>query len=363
MPSFYKNFVFTLFSLCFIFTFSFAHAEPTSKAECEALSPPGVCGINRACPNAGDTKTGTCGSEDYPCCQPKPPSPPAPSTSNASFDYDPLEPIPGTEGMDTSTLKGFLEGLFLFVLWSAGIASLFMLSIGGFWYMTSAGNTSRVTEAKNIIANALWGLVIVLITWLILYVINPDLVRIDLSSLNTLEVGTGYHPQYSGDDTKPWDGTPIGGGGVVGTGNCAGYNLSGATCVLLSQDLQDFLTCVRQKVPSSVPITITSITSNGLVKSEADLEKSKLCCGKKTSPCPHGANSCHHGCKTTNKGYSYAVDFAMRAGDKNYCVIAEAAQECGAIERFGPTTTGADCGSIKNIAGHSSHFHFSAGCD
>ena len=154
-------------------------------------------------------------------------------TTNASFDYDPLEPIPGTEGMDTSTLKGFLEGLFLFVLWSAGIASLFMISIGGFWYMTSAGNTSRVTEAKNIIANALWGLVVVLITWLILYVINPDLVRIDLSNLEALFIeGKVYYdsPHIGGGGgyggAKPGNGTCS----PVPSGPCSIDNLK-STCL------------------------------------------------------------------------------------------------------------------------------------
>ena len=278
-----------------------------------------------------------------------------PDPVNASFDYTPLEPIPGIDPEDSKSFESFIESIYIFALWSVGIASLFMLTIGGFWYMTSAGNTSRIGEAKKIIASALVGLLIALITWLILYVLNPDLVRINID-LTNFQVRSGYD---GGDD---WDGDPIDGGGVIGTGDCSGYKLSGPTCVLLSEALQTFLTCVRKAVPSNVPITITSITSNGLVKSEDDLEASKLCCGHRTKPCPHGSNSCHHGCKTTNPGYSYAVDFAMSASNPNYCTIAEAAENCGAREKLGPKTTGADCGNIKAYPGHSGHFHFSAGC-
>jgi len=36
------------------------------------------------------------------------------------------------------------------------------------------------------ITNALWGLVVALVAWLLLFVINPDLVNIDLSSLDVL---------------------------------------------------------------------------------------------------------------------------------------------------------------------------------
>jgi len=200
------------------------------------------------------------------------------------------------------------------------------------------------------------GLIVVLIAWLLLYVINPDLVKVDLSSLEVLTITENY--ESDGYSSPPWDGNPIDGGGVVESGDCSGYSMPNTQCALLSGAMQQFLTCVRSR--TDAPITITSLTSN---TSGSDLAKSQACCGNGgTRACPHGSNSCHHGCKTTNKGYSYAVDFSMTAGNPHYCTIAKAALACGAKERFGPRTTDSSCGSITNIAGHSTHFHFSVGC-
>ncbi|NCU41388.1 MAG: hypothetical protein EOM19_01525, partial [Candidatus Moranbacteria bacterium] len=79
----------------------------TNEAQC--TSQEGVCEDGNSCgPKA--FAIGECASNKA-CCK-QSPSYEDPSI-NASFDYTPLEPIPGTEGMDTSTLKGFLEGLFL----------------------------------------------------------------------------------------------------------------------------------------------------------------------------------------------------------------------------------------------------------
>ncbi|QQS61782.1 MAG: hypothetical protein IPN70_02595 [Candidatus Moraniibacteriota bacterium] len=122
----------------------------------------------------------------YKCCKKNYTTP----SSDSSFDYTPLEPIPGATN-DTSTLAGFLEGLYFFVMWSAGVMAMFMIGLGGFWYLTSAGNTSRVGEAKTIIVNALLGLLVLTFTWLILYIINPDLTKLDWSSLEEIAVDVG----------------------------------------------------------------------------------------------------------------------------------------------------------------------------
>lgn len=97
----------------------------------------------------------------------------------ATFNYVWLENIPGFQ--NTNDLGTLLLNLYKFGIWTVGIAAMFMLVVGGFMYITSAGNTSRAGSAKTVIIDALTGLVAALVAFLFLYVINPDLTKINLS--------------------------------------------------------------------------------------------------------------------------------------------------------------------------------------
>lgn len=104
-----------------------------------------------------------------------------------AFKYSLLEQFPGFfNSGDSPSFPDMVSALYSFGIWTVGIAAFFMLIIGGFMYITSAGNTSSVGTAKKIIWDALLGLVAALVAYLILYVINPDLVNLNL---NLIKVG------------------------------------------------------------------------------------------------------------------------------------------------------------------------------
>ena len=190
------------------------------------LAQNGECKDN-LCPQDKMT-LGVCDTDDGVCCdKDRAPSISTSNPVNASFDYTPLEPIPGIDPEDSKSFEGFIESIYIFALWSVGIAALFMLTIGGFWYMTSAGNTSRIGEAKKIIASALVGLLIALITWLILYVLNPDLVRINIDLTNFFVAGSTSHLYPS---TGPGAGPGNGQCEPVPSGSCSIENLK-KTCL------------------------------------------------------------------------------------------------------------------------------------
>ncbi|OGY61595.1 MAG: hypothetical protein A3I33_00775 [Candidatus Colwellbacteria bacterium RIFCSPLOWO2_02_FULL_45_11] len=70
--------------------------------------------------------------------------------------------------------------------WSIGVGTILALGIlvyAGFLYTTSAGNSSRITEAKRWITAALTGLLILLSSYLILNTINPDLTNLEAIAL------------------------------------------------------------------------------------------------------------------------------------------------------------------------------------
>lgn len=87
-----------------------------------------------------------------------------------------MEKIPGQEE-ESSNLIEYLNNLYRFGLSAVAILAVFMIALGAFSYLvTAVGNPSKVQSAKETITNALFGLALAFLAYLILYVINPDLV-------------------------------------------------------------------------------------------------------------------------------------------------------------------------------------------
>ena len=147
------------------------------------------------------------------------------------LDYKLLEKIPGTEGTG-SDLPGYVSALYKMALIVVTLSAVLMLSVGGFMYLTSAGNTAAMGSAKTIIFDSLIGLVIALSAWLILYVINPDLVKVSLSNLpqvtpvgtdgtttGPINPGAGYYTHAEAVTALSAAGIS-----VTATGNCSDMN-------------------------------------------------------------------------------------------------------------------------------------------
>ena len=91
-------------------------------------------------------------------------------------NYENKELIPGQQ--KTSDIIIYLNSLYNFSIAIAAILAIFMIAVGAFSYIfTSAGNASKMIDAKSKIFNAIVGLVLVMVSFLILFVINPDLVK------------------------------------------------------------------------------------------------------------------------------------------------------------------------------------------
>lgn len=100
--------------------------------------------------------------------------------ATSSTNYQPMENIPGFESETVSGVDfyTYIQAVYKFGIWGIGIAALLMVVIGGFMYITSAGNNSSMEKAKGVITDAIVGLLMALLSYLLLYIINPDLVRI-----------------------------------------------------------------------------------------------------------------------------------------------------------------------------------------
>ena len=88
----------------------------------------------------------------------------------------PVSPTAPTEGLPVGLGK-LIEQIFTWSLSILGISVFVMFFYSGFLWLTAAGNTSRIGEAKTHMTNAVFGTILLLSAYLILYTINPDFIR------------------------------------------------------------------------------------------------------------------------------------------------------------------------------------------
>lgn len=336
----------------------------TTKNECDATKGSDgknaycITTVGQNCSTFSLDQIGTCGSGTACCASKGTPVPgggtsstPSSSGSTAALNYTPLENLPGFEGQ-SGDFATYFKNLYLLALWIVGISALFMLVVGGFLYLSSAGNTHLLGTAKKTIYAALIGLIIALISWLLLDTINSDLTNLKLSGLSGA-VGT------SGNGTSTSTTPPSGNADPEGCKKLKNLSVNDAQCNLASKELVTLMTCMEGKGVSN---KWTSISANAV---GGDQNKAVACCGAgkgHTASCPHSDVTCHHGCTFGTTGLSYAVDIGGTSGasDATLCAIANAAKSCGGGNVWGPRTL--SCG-IKQESGHNDHLHVSvSGC-
>ncbi len=123
------------------------------------------------------------------------------------YDYENMELIPGQER--TNNFVQYLENIYTFGIAISAILAFFMMSYGAFVLIfSSVGNASKILDAKDMIASSIFGLVIAVVAFLVLNLINPDLVS-----------GTINKFQRGGVTQKVVNGTV-----VTGSNKYKGYN-------------------------------------------------------------------------------------------------------------------------------------------
>ncbi len=217
----------------------------------------------------GYTYIGVCkaGSDDYYCC-----------TNNEEYlsqfgvgqagaltqsDYTLLERIPGYDS-DSGDFSGYLQALYYAGLVIVALGAVFMIAVGGFVYMASAGNTTAIKKGKGMITDALIGLVIALAAWFILNIINPDLVNLKIDPLPSLTFETNVQLHGGGADTGS-----AGGSNTTGTASpCTGglvampteaRAIGGAANSQICKDLADKIIALRQSTPDVDWVTTSAI--------------------------------------------------------------------------------------------------------
>ena len=196
------------------------------------------------------------------------------------LQYQLLEKIPGTSGLG-SDLPGYVSAIYKMALIIVTLSAVLMLTVGGFMYLTSAGNTASIGTAKGIIYDSLIGLVIALSAWLVLYVINPDLVEVNLTALSPV---------------APVGGSPANAPGSIGT------LPSGSDSELARKILG--MSSIRLNTSGSCSSASGPVTPTKNIADIAD--------GKKTAKC---SNEC------AGKGSAGCTDNAINLSNKMLAAI------------------------------------------
>lgn len=84
---------------------------------------------------------------------------------------------------EDQSLPQLIGWLYYAMIGISGLAAFAMLVAGGVQWMSSAGNTSALSAAKKRIENAAVGLLLVLTSYLIIQVVNPDLLQPNLPDI------------------------------------------------------------------------------------------------------------------------------------------------------------------------------------
>lgn len=80
-----------------------------------------------------------------------------------------------------------IKDVMKYLIGIAGILGTIMLMYGGFLYIISGGQGKLITDAQNHIVSAIVGIVLAATSYLILATVNPDLVNLKATTINSIQ--------------------------------------------------------------------------------------------------------------------------------------------------------------------------------
>lgn len=114
--------------------------------------------------------------------------------------------------IDCNSISQMASDVYKFIAGIAGIAAVIVMMAGGYVWLFAGGNASKVTEAKSLITSAVLGLVLVLGSYMILNLINPELIKLKslddiagIKPISTTQTGNGASPDSSAAISCPPD--------------------------------------------------------------------------------------------------------------------------------------------------------------
>ncbi len=113
------------------------------------------------------------------------------SQNQPTINFVPQVNIPGVNITSTDLTQGtaigkYVAGLYNYATAIVGIIAAIILMYGGIIWITAGGNMERISNAKAWISAALSGLILVMATYTILYIVNPNLLKFKAIKINLI---------------------------------------------------------------------------------------------------------------------------------------------------------------------------------
>lgn len=96
----------------------------------------------------------------------------APVASYAALPNFNCSDINGVSCNNGQTVSGLIKLVINWALALAGLIAVLFLIVGGFWYITSAGDTEQAEKGKGTVLNAIIGIIIIVLSWIIVNVVS-----------------------------------------------------------------------------------------------------------------------------------------------------------------------------------------------
>ncbi|MBI2004660.1 hypothetical protein HYS79_00685 [Patescibacteria group bacterium] len=137
-----------------------------------------------------------------------------PGTPAGELCYTPLEPLPGNidESGKPGSFGSLLNGVFRILISLGGLVAVLALVIGGITYMVS-DIADKKEQARKRISGALWGLLILISSVLILQTINPQLLNFNFGPSGN--AGGAATTNTSATQTNSTSNTTVESSGVI----------------------------------------------------------------------------------------------------------------------------------------------------
>jgi hypothetical protein len=115
------------------------------------------------------------------------------------------QPVASDGNINLPYLSDYIKAVYNFLITVVGIVAAMMIMVGGFQYVTAGGDKGKVDAGKKRIQDALLGLVLAFGSYLLLYTINPALVRFDGLKLAQVSTELSFGGIDAGDEMTTED--------------------------------------------------------------------------------------------------------------------------------------------------------------
>lgn len=85
-------------------------------------------------------------------------------------------PAGRAQGENVQDLKSLIKTILEWALYLAAVVTIIFIVIGGYYYITAAGNDARATSGRKTLVNALIGLVLVVLSYMIVQIVYKFIV-------------------------------------------------------------------------------------------------------------------------------------------------------------------------------------------